>query len=99
MAGTQVLPPAAALRPHAVASPHGVREDPYFWLRDDERANPQVLAYLEEENAYRERCMADAKPAENALYEEIVSRLKQNDSSVPYRKNGYWYHSRFESGQ
>ena len=99
MTEPQVIPPVAALRPHVVASPHGERNDPYFWLRDDERADPAVLAYLAAENAYRERRMADAKPFENALYEEIVSRLKQDDSSVPYRKNGYWYHTRYEPGQ
>ena len=99
MAGKQAFPPVAAMHPHAVPSPHGVRNDPYFWLRDDERIDPNVLAHLEAENAYRERCMADDLPAENALYEEIVARLKQDDTSVPYRKNGYWYHTRFESGQ
>jgi oligopeptidase B len=82
-----------------VASPHGVRIDPYYWLRDDERANPEVLAYLAAENAYRERCMSHSKPFEDALYEEIVARLKQDDSSVPYLKRGYWYHTRFEPGK
>jgi len=82
-----------------VASPHGVRIDPYYWLRDDERANPEVLAYLAAENAYRERRMSPAKPFEDALYEEIVARLKQDDSSVPYLKRGYWYHTRFEPGK
>jgi oligopeptidase B len=99
MTEPQVTPPVAALRPHAVSSPYGVRNDPYYWLRDDERANPQMLAYLEAENAYRERCMASVKTVESALYEEIVSRLKQDDTSVPYRKNGYWYNTRFEPGQ
>ena len=61
--------------------------------------NPEVLAYLAAENAYRERSMAAAKPLENALYEEIIARLKQDDSSVPYRKNGYWYNTRFEPGK
>jgi oligopeptidase B len=92
-------PPVAAARPHAVASPHGVRTDPYYWLRDDERTNPEVLAYLTAENAYRDRCMAPSKPFENALYEEIVARLKQDDASVPYRKHGYWYNTRFEPGK
>jgi len=92
-------PPVAAVRPHAVTSPQGVRTDPYYWLRDDERTNPEVLAYLAAENAYRERCMAPTKPFENALYEEIIARLKQDDSSVPYRKHGYWYHTRFEPGR
>jgi oligopeptidase B len=92
-------PPVAAVRPHPVASPHGDRTDPYYWLRDDERTNPEVLAYLAAENAYREQCMRAGKPFENALYEEIVSRLKQDDSSVPYRLHGYWYNTRFEPGK
>jgi oligopeptidase B len=92
-------PPVAAVRPHTVASPHGGRTDPYYWLRDDERTNPEVLAYLAAENAYRERCMRAGKPFENALYEEIVSRIKQDDSSVPYRLHGYWYNTRFEPGK
>ena len=92
-------PPLAAVRPHTITSPYGARTDPYYWLRDDERADPQVLAYLREENEYRERCMAAVQPFENALYEEIVARLKQDDTSVPYRKQGYWYSTRFEPGR
>ena len=92
-------PPVAAVRPHPVTSAHGVRTDPYYWLRDDDRTNPQVLAYLEAENAYLERCTAAHKPFENALYEEIVARLKQDDAGVPYRKHGYWYNSRYEPGK
>src|SRR5277367_1009492 len=92
-------PPVAEIRPHPVTSPHGVRIDPYYWLRDDERVDPQVLAYLTAENAYRERCMAAVKPFENALYQEIVARLKQDDTTVPYRMRGYWYNTRFEHGR
>jgi oligopeptidase B len=94
-----ITPPIAALQPHEVTSLYGARPDPYYWLRDDERTNPEVLAYLTAENAYRERCMAAAKPFENALYEEIVARLKQDDASVPYRQHGYWYQTRFEPGK
>jgi oligopeptidase B len=92
-------PPIAPAKPHSVTSPFGARTDPYYWLRDDERADPEVLAYLRAENAFRERSMAAAKPLENALYEEIIARLKQDDSTVPYRKNGYWYNTRFEPGK
>ena len=92
-------PPVAPMRPHIVASPHGERADPYYWLRDDERTNPEVLAYLAAENAYREQCSAPLKPFENSLYEEIIARLKQDDSTVPYRLHGYWYHTRFEPGK
>jgi oligopeptidase B len=99
MTESEPNPPVAAVRPHTVVSRHGVRIDPYYWLRDDERSNPEVLAYLKEENAFCERSMAHSKPLENALYEEIVARLKQDDSTVPYRKHGYWYSTRFESGK
>jgi oligopeptidase B len=92
-------PPVAALRPHTLASEQGVRSDPYYWLRDDERANPEVLAYLNAENAYRERCMHALKPFEDSLYEEIIARLKQDDAGVPFRRRGYWYNSRFEAGK
>jgi oligopeptidase B len=94
--GSALQPPMAARKPHPVPSPHGVRIDPYYWLRDDERANPEVLAYLTAENEFRERSMAGSKPLEDALYDEIYARLKQDDSSVPYRKNGYWYSTRYE---
>jgi oligopeptidase B len=95
----EIRPPIAPMRPHSVASPHGDRTDPYYWLRDDDRTNPEVLAYLAAENAYQVECMRAVKPFENALYEEIISRLKQDDSSVPYRLHGYWYHTRFEPGK
>jgi oligopeptidase B len=99
LAAAAAAPPVAAVRPHIVASPHGDSTDPYYWLRDDARTNPEVLAYLAAENAYLERCMAPSKPFEKALYEEIIGRLKQDDSSVPYRLHGYWYHTRFEPGK
>ena len=99
MNDSEPKPPLAAVRPYRVKSPFGERIDPYYWLRDDERSNPEVLAYLRQENAFRERSMAHAKPLEDALYDEIYGRLKQDDSTVPYRKNGYWYSTRFEPGK
>ncbi|MDP9083575.1 MAG: S9 family peptidase [Pseudomonadota bacterium] len=92
-------PPVAPIVPHTVVSPHGTRTDPYYWLRDDTRTNPDVLAYLHAENAYREACLGGLKPLENELYEEIISRLKQDDATVPYRKSGYWYNTRYEPGK
>jgi oligopeptidase B len=73
--------------------------DPYYWLRDDERTKPEVLAYLAAENAYRDGCLAAGKSFENALYEEMIARLKQDDAGVPYLRRGYWYYSRFEPGK
>jgi oligopeptidase B len=95
----QTTPPQAARRPHTVRSPHGDRPDPYYWLRDDERHDPDVLAYLAAENAYYAQHSAPGKALEDEIYSEIVGRLKQDDSTVPYRKNGYWYYTRFEPGQ
>lgn len=93
-------PPDAAKKPHAVKAPHGAtRNDEYYWLRDDTRKNPEMLAYLNAENAYVDSVMQRLKPLEDTLYEEIVGRIKQDDSSVPYRERGHWYYSRFETGQ
>ena len=93
-------PPDAAKKPHEVKAPHGAaRNDEYYWLRDDKREDLGVLAYLEAENAYVDKVMAPLKPLENKLYDEIVARIKQDDGSVPYRERGFWYYSRFETGQ
>jgi oligopeptidase B len=93
-------PPDVARKPHVVKAPHGAeRSDEYYWLRDDTRKNPEMLAYLNAENAYVDAWMAPLKPLQDKLYEEIVGRIKQDDSSVPYRERGYWYYTRFETGQ
>ncbi|MDH5834528.1 S9 family peptidase [Luteimonas kalidii] len=93
-------PPDADKRPHVVRAPHGAeRDDEYYWLRDDEREDKAVLAYLEAENAYADRLMAPLEPLENALYEEIVGRIKQDDSSIPARERGWWYYARYETGK
>ncbi|MDQ1091910.1 oligopeptidase B [Xanthomonas sacchari] len=93
-------PPHPAKQPHAVKAPFGaVRQDAYYWLRDDTRKNPQMLAYLNAENAYADQVLKPLKPLEDRLYEEIVGRIKQDDSSVPYRERGYWYYTRYESGK
>ncbi|WP_181952607.1 S9 family peptidase [Vulcaniibacterium gelatinicum] len=93
-------PPDAERRPHVVRAPHGAeRNDEYYWLRDDRRKAPDVLAYLEAENAYADAVMARLKPLQDRLYDEIVARIKQDDSSVPYRERGFWYYSRYETGK
>ncbi|MDB6084778.1 MAG: ptrB [Gammaproteobacteria bacterium] len=99
MHNPQIKPPIAAVRAHTVSSPHGKRSDPYYWLRDDQRTDPEVLAYLTAENAYHAQHLAPVKPLEDTVYAEIIARLKQDDSTVPYRKNGYWYYIRFEPGK
>ncbi|MDO5505039.1 MAG: S9 family peptidase [Pseudoxanthomonas suwonensis] len=93
-------PPDVARKPHTVRAPHGAeRQDEYYWLRDDKRENAEMLAYLDAENAYVDAYMARLKPVQDALYEEIVGRIRQDDSSVPVRERGWWYYSRFETGK
>jgi len=99
MPKTQPVPPVAAVRPHEVVSRHGTRQDEYYWLRDDTRSSPEVLAYLEAENAYKAAMTAHTKGLEDRIYGEIVARVKQDDSTVPYRRRGYWYYSRYETGK
>ena len=91
--------PVAAKKPYTVTSPHGNREDEYYWLRDDKRENAEMLAYLKAENAYTDAALAHTAGLEEKIYQEIIGRLQQDDSSVPYLMNGYWYLKRFETGK
>jgi oligopeptidase B len=92
-------PPVAAKKPFQVQSPNGAREDEYYWLRDDKRENPEMLAYLAAENAYADQMLAHTRELQKRVYDEIVGRLQQDDSTVPYLMNGYWYYRRFETGK
>jgi oligopeptidase B len=93
-------PPVAARKPHDVVAPHGAsRQDEYYWLRDDSREDPDMLAYLNAENAYADAVMAPIKSFEEKLYDELVGRIKQDDSSVPFKYKDYWYYTRFEEGK
>ena len=93
-------PPDAPRQPHEVRAPHGaVRVDDYYWLRDDKREAKPVIDYLQAENAYADAVMAPLKALQDRLYDEIVGRIKQDDSSVPYRERGWWYYTRFETGK
>ncbi len=90
-------PPVAKQVPH-VATWHGESvSDPWFWLR--EKTNPEVAAYLKAENAYTEAQTADIKPFAEALYQEMLGRIKQTDLSVPTRRGAYYYYSRTEEGK
>ncbi|WP_294279172.1 S9 family peptidase [uncultured Chryseobacterium sp.] len=73
------------------------RMDPYFWL--NERENPEVIRYLEEENSYADFIMKDTEELQEELFEEMKSRYKKDDESLPYFFNGYWYIVRYEEGK
>jgi oligopeptidase B len=90
-------PPVAAKKPYVVKGPAN-RTDEYYWLRDDTRKQPEMLAYLNAENAYADAYMAPLKPLQERLFSEMVGRIKQDDASVPVRERGYYYYTRFEVG-
>eukprot|EP00759_Apiculatamorpha_spiralis_P050615 PhF_6_TR4840/c0_g1_i1/m.6743/K01354/ptrB; oligopeptidase B len=106
------LGPIAPLRPHNVyfgkvegenrgdnpMDPPLVREDPYFWLRDDKRENPEVLNHLREENKFTEEKTSHLADLRKQLYDEHISHLKETDMSAPYRSNQFYYFDRTIKG-
>jgi oligopeptidase B len=82
-----------------VESPFGARNDPYYWLRDDTRKDPAVLSYLNAENSYTATVMKPLVPLETELFGELRARVKEDDASVPYLEDGYWYYTRYEAGK
>jgi oligopeptidase B len=89
-------PPRAPRKQHTDVY-HGRKfDDPYHWLR--EKDAPEVVKYLEAENAYLEATSADLKPFSEALYQELVGRIKQTDLSVPTRIGGFYYYRRTVEG-
>ena len=89
--------PSAKICPRELNAHGDIRIDNYYWL--NERENPEVIAYLEEENLYQETMMKDTEPLQQQLYDEIVGRIKQDDVSYPTKRNGYYYYSRYEEGK
>lgn len=85
--------PKAAKKPHRLEKHGDVRVDNYYWMRD--RDNPEVIDYLNAENAYREQIMKGTVDLQKTLFDEMVGRIKKDDSSVPYKLEGYYYYTRF----
>jgi oligopeptidase B len=90
-------PPRAEQRPHRLEAHGDVRVDEYYWL--NQREDPEVIRYLEAENAWTDAVMAHTRRLQDTLFEEIKGRIRQDDRSVPYRLDGYWYYTRFEQGK
>ncbi|MDR2224190.1 MAG: S9 family peptidase [Flavobacteriaceae bacterium] len=89
--------PVATVKPHELTAHNHTRIDNYFWLND--REDQEVIDYLNAENAYYEAGTAHTKAFQTDLFEEMKSRIKEDDSSVPYFYNGYYYITRFEKGK
>ncbi len=94
---TKIQAPIAEKKSTSLEKHGDVRVDNYFWLND--RENPEVIDYLERENDYNDKMTAHTKEFQSDLFEEMKGRIKEDDSSVPYKLNGYWYITRFEKGK
>ena len=88
------MPPVPQKKPHRLEIHGDVRIDDYFWL--NERDNPEVLSYLEDENAYTAQVMAHTAELQETLFQELKSRSKPEEESVPYRYGDYFYYHRYE---
>jgi len=85
--------PIAKKQPHALTTHAKTRSDDYYWMRDDERQNAEILAHLAQENAYCDEQLAAIKPLQNTLFEELKGRIVKDDNTVPVKDGQYWYHS------
>lgn len=97
MPQTKAKPPIAKIIPHSLEKHGHVRTDNYYWL--NERENPEVIDYLNQENEYYRQSTAHTKDFQKDLFEEMKARIKEDDESVPYFYNGYYYITRFEKGK
>ncbi len=97
MINNKVQPPVAKKIPHELMIHDDKRIDNYFWL--NQREDQEVLDYLNAENEYFEQMTAHTKVFEANLFEEMKSRIKEDDESVPYKYNGYWYIVKYETGK
>ena len=97
MSNNKVQPPIAKKIPKKLITHGDVRIDNYFWL--NQREDQNVLDYLQAENDYFDKMTAHTKKLEDKLFEEMRSRIKEDDESVPYKYNGYWYIVKYETGK
>ena len=93
----KIVPPVAKIVPKVLEKHGDKRIDNYYWL--NERENPEVIDYLNKENEYYQKSTAHTKQLQDELFLEMKSRIKEDDSSVPYLYNGYYYITRFEKGK
>ena len=90
-------PPIAHKKPVTVEKFGDTRVDDYFWLR--EKSSPEVIDYLNAENAHTQTALAPLKDLKEKLYQDMLSRIQETDENVPYRQGDYWYYSRTEAGK
>lgn len=92
-----IFPPIAKQIPKSLIAHDDKRVDNYFWLND--REDQEVIDYLNAENAYTNKVLKHTEFFQKALFEEMKGRIKEDDTSVPYKLNGFWYITKFEKGK
>ncbi len=97
MKGNKLKAPITVKIPKKLEIHGDVRIDNYYWLNDKE--DPKVMAYLNAENNHYDAITAHTKKFQEDLFLEMKSRIKEDDESVPYKKNNYYYITRFEKGK
>jgi len=94
---TMIKPPIAKKVRKEMTVHNDTRIDNYYWL--NQREDPEVIDYLNAENAYTDESLKSTEALQKTLFEEIKGRIKQTDESVPYKKNGYYFITRYEEGK
>ncbi len=89
-------PPKASQVPYELTAHGHTRIDDYYWMKD--RDDPEVIAYLEAENAYTEAAFSHGDELRATLFEEMKGRIKEDESSAPYELRGHWYYTRYRAG-
>ncbi len=93
---TDVKPPVAERIPYTIHGAFGDRVDDYYWMND--RENKKVIDHLKAENEYTQKMMEHTTSLQNRLFTELQGRIKEDESSVPYKKGDYYYYSRYVKG-
>ncbi len=96
MTNPKITPPTVTKIPKKLEKFNDVRIDNYYWL--NQRDNPEVIKYLNEENEYYDKITANTKDLKESLFQEMKARIKEDDSSVPYKSNGYYYITKYIKG-
>jgi oligopeptidase B len=94
-----MLPPKPKKIPKILEAHGDKRSDDYYWLRDDTRQNKEIISYLEEENTYAETWFSEGKDYRKEVFEELVSFIPEEETSLKIKKNGFYYFSKIKSNE
>ena len=94
-----IIAPVAKKIPHKMTMHNHQRVDNYYWMRDDQRNDKNILAHLKAENDYADAILSEQKPLQDTLFEELKARIVKDDNTVPAKDGNYWYHSEIQGEQ